>query len=122
MKTFRIALILVLLTLVGCQATGTYSAKNDWAVARIKIGSSTQENVRRLLGQPTTVYQNLLVEGETRDVWRYEYSRSEVNPLSIVPIANFYSSPGRIEQASVNVFFDSTGLVSDVRVSRYKAP
>ena len=122
MKPFRIALILVLLTLVGCQTTGTYSANNDWAVARIKIGSSTQENVRRLLGQPTTIYQNLLVEGETRDVWRYEYSRREINPLSLVPIANFYSSPGRIEQASVNVFFDSTGLVSDVRVSRYKAP
>jgi hypothetical protein len=107
---------------MGCQTTGTYSAKNDWAIARIKIGSSTPENVRRLLGQPTTVYQNLLVEGETRDVWRYEYSRSEINPLSLVPIVNFYSSPGPIEQASVNVFFDSTGLVSDVRMSRYKAP
>ena len=114
--------IVIALTLLGCQTTGTAAAKNDTAIKQISIGRSQQADVRRLLGIPTMVYSKALVAGTTRDVWAYNYRHHEMDWMEVVPILNFYSRGGKTEEASVNVYFDASGVVADVQVNRRKEP
>lgn len=118
-RTWLIELVIVLLlTLVGCQTTGTTAARNDSAIKKIVVGQSQQRDVRKLLGIPTMVYENVLVAGSTRDVWSYNYYHHEIDWLQLVPILNFYSAQGKTDEDSVYVHFDPFGTVADVRVLR----
>ena len=101
-------------------ATGTAAANNDTAIRKIKIGASRKPEVRQLLGDPSVAYPNLLIDGRTVDVWAYRYSYRRQDMLTLVPILNFYSTQGIRDESSVNVLFDVDGVVSDVRISRYK--
>ena len=100
--------------------TGTPAANNDTAIRRIKIGASRKPEVRQLLGDPSIAYPNLLIDGRTVDVWAYRYSYHRQDMLTLVPILNFYSTQGTRDESSVNVLFDVDGVVSDVRITRYR--
>jgi len=100
--------------------TGTTAANDDTAIRKIKIGASQKPEVRRLLGEPSMAYPNLLIDGRTVDVWAYRYSHHQQDLLTLVPILNFYSTQGTSDESSVNVLFDVDGIVSDVRITRYK--
>ena len=100
--------------------TGTTAANDDTAIRKIKIGASRKPEVRRLLGEPSVAYPNLLIDGRTVDVWAYRYSHHRQDLLTLVPILNFYSTQGTSDESSVNVLFDVDGIVSDVRITRYK--
>jgi len=100
--------------------TGTTAANDDTAIRKIKIGASRKPEVRRLLGEPSVAYPNLLIDGRTVDVWAYRYSHHQQDLLTLVPILNFYSTQGTSDESSVNVLFDVDGIVSDVRITRYK--
>jgi hypothetical protein len=118
-RTWLIQLaIVLLLTLVGCQTTGTSAAKNESAIRKIVPGQSQQKDVRRLLGIPTMMYENVLIAGSTRDVWSYHYYHHEIDWIQLVPILNFYSAQGKTDEDSVYVHFDPFGTVADVRVVR----
>jgi hypothetical protein len=122
-RTWLIELVIVLLlTLVGCQTTGTTAARNDSAINKIVVGQSQQKDVRKLLGTPTMVYQNVLVGGITRDVWSYNYYHHEIDWKELVPILNFYASQGKTDEASVYVHFDLVGVVANVEMFRRREP
>jgi outer membrane protein assembly factor BamE (lipoprotein component of BamABCDE complex) len=141
----RITVLLLTLMLVGCvslgavgtigtigaigtvgafkalgSTTGTTAANDDTAIRKIKIGASRKPEVRKLLGEPSVAYPNLLIDGRTVDVWAYRYSHHQQDLLILVPILNFYSTQGTSDSSSVNVLFDVDGIVSDVRVTRYR--
>ena len=120
MNIFRVAILLIMLVACGCQTTGTTAANDDSAIAKIKVGASRKPDVRRLLGEPSVAYRNLLIQGKTSDVWSYRYSHREKDPYTLIPILNFYSAEGTLEESSVNVFFDPAGTVTDVQVVRQK--
>jgi len=111
MKILGNAVILLFFACAGCETTGTVAAKDDAAIGKIKIG---------VLGVPTVMYSNLLIQGRTFDVWSYRYSHHQKDPLSLVPILNFYSTQGPSEESSVNVFFGPLDVVTDVQVTRRK--
>ena len=118
MSIVRVGVLLFSLLVMGCETTGTTAATDDSAIAKIKVGASRKPDVRRLLGVPSVVYANLLIKGSTVDVWAYRYSHARKDPLSLVPILNFYSSHGTRMESSVNVFFDTLGIVTDIEVIR----
>jgi outer membrane protein assembly factor BamE (lipoprotein component of BamABCDE complex) len=120
MYIFRVGTLLIMLVAVGCETTGTTAANDDSAIAKIKVGASRKPDVRRILGEPSVAYRNLLVQGKTNDVWSYRYSHRQKDPLTLVPILNFYSAQGTLEESSVNVFFDPVGTVTDVQIARHK--
>jgi outer membrane protein assembly factor BamE (lipoprotein component of BamABCDE complex) len=120
MNIFRVGILLMVLVAAGCETTGTTAANDDSAIAKIKIGASRKPDVRRLLGEPSVAYHNLLIQGKTYDVWSYRYSHRQKDPLTLVPILNFYSAQGTLEESSVNVYFDPVGTVSDVQLAREK--
>ena len=144
-SVLRITILLLSLMLIGCVSlgavgtigtigaigtiggikvlgttTGTTAANDDTAIRKIKIGASRKPEVRRLLGEPSVAYPNLLIDGRTVDVWAYRYSHHQQDLLTLVPILNFYSTQGTSDESSVNVLFDVDGIVSDVRITRYK--
>jgi hypothetical protein len=119
-KNLGIAVVLLLFVCAGCETTGTAAAKDDAAIEKIKIGVSHKPDVKRLLGVPTVMYSKLLIQGRTFDVWAYRYSRHMKDPLSLVPILNFYSTEGPSDEATVNVFFGPLDVVTDVEVTRRK--
>jgi hypothetical protein len=120
MKIFGTAVVLLLFVCAGCETTGTVAAKDDAAIGKIKIGVSHKPEVKRLLGVPTVMYSNLLIQGKTLDVWSYRYSHHMKDPLSLVPILNFYSTQGPSEESTVNVFLGPLDGVTDVQVTRRK--
>ena len=120
MKIFGTAVVLLLFMSAGCETTGTRAAKDDTAIGKIKIGVSHKPDVTRLLGVPTVMYSNLLIQGRTFDVWAYRYSYHQKDPLSLVPILNFYSTQGPSEESTVNVYFGPLDVVTDVQVTRRK--
>ena len=120
MNIFRVSILLIVLGAAGCETTGTTAANDDSAIAKIKIGASRKPDVRRLLGEPSVAYHNLLIQGKTNDVWSYRYSHRQKDPLTLVPILNFYSAQGTLEESSVNVYFDAVGTVTDVQLAREK--
>ena len=120
MKIVGTAVVLLLFVCAGCETTGTRAAKDDAAIGKIKIGVSHKPEVKRLLGVPTVMYSNLLIQGRTLDVWAYRYSQHLQDPLSLVPILNFYSTQGLSDESTVNIFFGPFDVVTDVQVSRRK--
>ena len=120
MKIFGTAVVLLLFVCAGCETTGTSAAKKDTAIGKIKIGVSHKPEVKRLLGVPTVMYSNLLIGGKTFDVWAYRYSHRQKDPLSFVPILNFYSTKDSRDESTVNVFFGPLDIVTDVQVIRRK--
>jgi hypothetical protein len=121
MKFVGSAVLLLSLLCGGCETIGTSAANNDTAIGKIKIGISKRPDVTRLLGVPSVMYSNLMIQGKTVDVWAYRYSHHQKDPLSLVPILNFYSTQGRSEESSVDVFFGPLGVVTDVQVTRRKS-
>jgi outer membrane protein assembly factor BamE (lipoprotein component of BamABCDE complex) len=120
MSIVRLGVLLFFLIAIGCETTGTIAATDDTAIAKIKVGTSRKPEVRRLLGEPSVMYANLLIKGSTVDVWAYRYSHYRKDPLTLVPILSFYSTHGTRVESSVNVFFDPLGIVTDVQVTRRK--
>jgi hypothetical protein len=120
MKIVRAAVVLLLFAYAGCETTGTVAAKDDAAIEKIKIGISHKPEVKRLLGVPTVMYSDLMIKGRTFDVWAYRYSHHQKDPLSLVPVLNFYSTQGPSDESTVNVFFGPLDVVTDVQVIRRK--
>jgi outer membrane protein assembly factor BamE (lipoprotein component of BamABCDE complex) len=121
MKIVGTAALLLSFLCGGCETIGTSAANNDTAIGKIKIGISQRPDVTRLLGVPSVVYSSLMIQGRSVDVWAYRYSHHQKDPLSLVPILNFYSTQERSKESTVNVFFGSLGVVTDVQVTRRKS-
>ncbi|HKW86094.1 MAG TPA: outer membrane protein assembly factor BamE [Nitrospiraceae bacterium] len=91
-------------------------------VSQIKIGESTKEDVRRLLGSPnhTSITQ---MPSQQIEVWAYGYAKHETNPLIYVPVVNLFvlafGGLGEHESGSVAVSFDKDGIVGSM--SKYKS-
>ena len=120
MSFLRLGVLLFSLLAIGCETIGTTAATDDAAIAKIKIGTSRKPDVRRLMGEPSVAYTNLLILGHTVDVWAYRYSHRRKDPLTVVPILNFYSTRDALVESSVNVFFGPLGVVSDIQIARHK--
>ena len=91
-RRFFIFLVLILFV-VGCTATMAGKSFDYSQVPKIEKGKSSQQEVRKLFGEPLTVRKT-----DTGEVWSYYVS--EVGPVF---------NPTR----SLDVYFDKSGLVID---------
>jgi hypothetical protein len=136
-----ICLFIVAIFISGCASTQTYGAKNlsqDLIKESIIKGKTTKEEVRKLLGNPTsamiTDYNmpkvNLPKYGESgivgsqqydmSNVMPYEtwtYSKIELHKVGLTPKGFlYYSTTGslfdRRKTTSLSVCFDKNGVVS----------
>jgi outer membrane protein assembly factor BamE (lipoprotein component of BamABCDE complex) len=121
-STTRILLVAGLLTLLtGCISGGNPSIRDEAATAQIKIGVTTKEGVRTLLGKPTSIGRgsgNLLLGASlpvsqlaSYEVWNYTHLDVETNPAAFIPIIGLFFLGSTVSTASMTIHFDERGIV-----------
>lgn len=120
--TTRILLVAGLLTLLtGCISGGNPSIRDEAATAQIKIGTTTKEEVRTLLGKPTSIGRgsgnlslgvSLPVSPQASyEVWNYTHINVETNPAAFIPIIGLFFLGSTVSTASMTIHFDEQGIV-----------
>ena len=109
-------LLSVALVLSGCASSGNPQLREEAVVSQIKIGESTKEDVRRLLGEPN-VMSKTVINGRSMEAWAYGYSATQTNPLLFVPVVGLFtlgSNPVKVESAGFGVTFSDDGIVRSI--------
>jgi outer membrane protein assembly factor BamE (lipoprotein component of BamABCDE complex) len=89
----------------GCEARGI-KIDQDQLVAMEK-GKTTYEQVRLLYGKP----QNTLLRDDGSRQVTFDYTQTQRNPLSFIPVAGAFIRSGSTEHASTVFEFDPQGLL-----------
>ena len=108
---------ILLCLLTSC--TGGYLITED-QLAEIKIGSSTQEDVRKVLGEPMSVLKPEDSES-SQESWVYPLSKYASDPHTGVPPIGVVGAPisrGRRKTTEVKIGFDENGLVNSIEERR----
>jgi len=108
----------VMAALVGlfsaCATSGNPAVLDQTIVSQIKLGQSTKDDVRRLLGEPTHTSLTQIANHQN-EVWAYGFARHETNPLIYVPVVGLFVMAfggwGEHESGSVAVSFGEDGIV-----------
>ncbi len=114
---FSLFPLLVPFLLASC--TGGYLITED-QLAQIKIGSSTQEDVRKVLGEPMSVSQPTDSENAP-ERWVYPLSKYASDPNTGVPPIGVVGVPisrGRRKTTEVEIGFDRNGIVNSIKERR----
>jgi outer membrane protein assembly factor BamE (lipoprotein component of BamABCDE complex) len=110
------------LLLSGCLSFGNSTLRDDTAVARIKVGLTTKEEVRAILGPPSE-HRSTPLGSHVYEWWSYTYSMSVINPLEyLLLVGLFINGIGLPDtRRDFQVFFDPDGKVRTVtdQVSSY---
>ncbi len=107
--------LLVLLTLTGCAAIGNEKLTDAAVLDQIKVGTTSQEQVEALLGEPAK-RMNTRLSGFTYEWWLYTYQASTINPLDYLLLYGvFFNGFGTPDtRYDLAVFFDHDGRVNSV--------
>ena len=121
MKTNPIPILLIFIFLLLLEACGTggYLVSRD-QVAKIKVGESTKQDVRTILGEPLTVTKaNESSSGS--ESWVYPYAKYASDPYTGVPPIGVIGAPisrARRKTTELEIVFDDQGTVSAMNESR----
>ena len=110
-------LFTLLLLLVSC--TGGYLINED-QLAQIKIGRSTKEDVRKVLGEPMSVVKPT-DSGSSFENWVYPLSKYASDPNTGVPPIGVVGAPisrGRRKTTEAVISFNPKGTVSSIKERR----
>jgi hypothetical protein len=89
-------------------------------LAQIKIGSSTNEDVRKVLGEPISVSRPTESESPPES-WVYPISKYASDPNTGVPPIGVVGAPisrGRRKTTEVEISFDERGIVNSIKERR----
>jgi hypothetical protein len=89
-------------------------------LAQIKIGSSTNEDVRKVLGEPISVSRPTESESPP-EIWVYPISKYASDPNTGVPPIGVVGAPisrGRRKTTEVEISFDEKGIVNSIKERR----
>lgn len=114
-----LSLFLIFLIIFFTSCTGGYLVTED-QVAQIKIGSSTREDVRKVLGDPMSVSQST-DSGNAPERWVYPLSKYASDPNTGVPPIGVVGAPisrGRRKTTEVEIGFDKNGIVNSIKERR----
>lgn len=92
--------VVAMLVLVGCATVGNQAITREDLLSQIVVGKSTQDDVRRLFGEPTTTSVVQTAPGTIVTTWIYSYGHAQFGAES--------------RGASLVLAFDSDGRVQNV--------
>jgi hypothetical protein len=100
------------LFVAGCVSVGNSKLSDQAALARIKVGETTRQQVLALLGEPT---QSRRTEhaGSALEWWAYEHASAIINPLEYLFLYGFWTNGlGLFDtRHDLHLFFDAAGIV-----------
>lgn len=120
LPTSRLSLILAsgFLCLYAC-GTGGYLVTEE-RIALVKIGASTKQEVRNVLGEPRAASAST-VSGTSLETWTYAFAKYPGDPYTSVPPIGITSAPisrAHRKTTEIAVSFDKNGIVSRIEESR----
>lgn len=117
----------------GCVSSGNPAATDQVAISQIKIGTTTKEDVRRLLGNPSSIGKgsgNLSVRAPfssdpratpaphfNYEVWGYSHISVETDAATFIPIVGLFAGGATSSVTSVTIHFDEKGIVQYVQTT-----
>ena len=114
-----VILVLVSCLLAACASSGNDSiadATGDSVAANLHKGKTTQNDVRKLYGDPIkTSFKSNGFES-----WEYEFTRMQSRPTNFIPYVNLVHSGADGEKKSLVIFFDRRKVVEDYTMSTSK--
>ena len=109
-------LVTSLLIVSGCATTSgneNVNAKFNFIKSEIKEGSTTKNQVRQSLGNPSST--SLTENGF--EIWKYNYARAVPQADAYIPFARFVSSTVTVSSKEVTILFDKNDVVSKITSS-----
>jgi outer membrane protein assembly factor BamE (lipoprotein component of BamABCDE complex) len=108
MKT-SLAVIISFGLFCGCTSVGNKQLLDLNLISQIKPDVSTQEDVTRLVGEPTK--QTYLDSGDT--VWEYDLQQTQVRPASFIPLVGLVAGGANVQTHTLTVRFNKQGIVKE---------
>ncbi len=106
-------LIMILLTsgLSACSTnSGSVRATDQSVINKIKIGKTTKEEVRSLMGDTSNIMRH-----SNNEVWTYQYQQTDIGAKTFIPFANLVGESSVSVKISILIItFDANGIVQDV--------
>jgi outer membrane protein assembly factor BamE (lipoprotein component of BamABCDE complex) len=110
----RTLFLLLALLSAGCATAGNPAVRDQTLLDQIQVGTSTKDDVRRLMGWPS-VSAVIHGAGQYHETWKYAYARHDSNPFIYVPLIGplvlMINGAGKTESASFSIYFDQAGIV-----------
>ena len=103
--------LLVALSLVGCASTGNQNVKaatQESVRAQLKEGVTTKDEVRKMLGEPSSVS----FTDSGNEIWTFKYSEAQSHASNFIPIVGLFSSGADVKNKEVIVLFDKDGKIT----------
>lgn len=115
MKNMLPLLIVIMLLTSGLTAcsrhSGNIRATDQSMIDKIKIGTTTKDEVRRLLGDTTSIMRH-----GSNETWTYRYTQTNIGAKTFVPFANLVGESSVDTKISMLMIkFNAQEIVEDVR-------
>lgn len=120
MKKHLVVSVLTALLLAACASAGNAALKKETSesiAAKIVKGSTTQAQIRALLGSPSS--SDFTDSGN--QIWRYSHTSSKAMGRNFIPYANLFSSGANVESKELVIFFDKDGVVQNYSMEESKS-
>lgn len=102
--------------ILGACGTGGYLVNKD-QIAQLRIGVSTKEDVRTVLGEPKTI-SSFSDSGIHSETWVYTFARYASDPQTGIPPIGVTPAPisrARRKTTEIEVSFNENDIVSSIR-------
>ena len=116
-------LLIVLLSLAGCYSSGNANIKNQELIAKVEMGKSTKDDVRRLFGEPNSVSRTssqVASAGNPNQMvtivewWSYIHASSQTDATTFIPFVGWFLGGSTYESDQLTVGFDPKGVVQHI--------
>ncbi len=129
-QLLALAILLLSTLLYGCASSGNPAVANQELVSQIKLGTSTKDDVRRLLGEPNFVsrsasqmhsFPGMTPKRNVTEIWSYAYTNIQTNPATFIPVVGLFAGSTTVRTDSFAVMFDDQGVVQHITTGHTKA-
>ncbi|MCI0558496.1 MAG: hypothetical protein MN733_08380 [Nitrososphaera sp.] len=127
-------IVIILLTsgLTACSRhSGNIRATDRSMIDKIQIGTTTKDEVRRLMGDPSSIQRGSLIGAIQRghltgdpssiqtdgssETWTYRYTQTNIGAKAFIPFANLVGeSPVDVNINLLMITFNAKGIVENV--------
>ena len=118
MKTIMI--IVAMLFCFGCASTGNKVIMNSNFMDGLKIGVTTKDEVKALLGEPqdwkAAEPMANSPTGMSMEQWRYMGKESSVNAAAFIPLVDIFAGKQTHVTRQVDIWFEQNGVIGDIEV------
>ncbi len=114
-----LASFVIISALAACTSSGNESIRaesNETISSKIKKGSTTKNQVKAALGDPSTIS----FTDSGNEQWTYKHDIAKPKPINFVPYASLIASGADVESKTLVIFFNKAGIVQNYTISESK--